>query len=209
MSPKLLPLINTRHGSRSAKTCEYRCANQCDAPTPNTSGNEEFQTLAQRAIARRAMLTGSAGAMVLAGFGAQAAAADTAHGHHPRPERNVGRASFTSVAPNRKDDVVNAEGFTHDLIIRWGDPVTKRAPRFDVHHQTPEAQAQQFGYNNDYVGIIPLDGRRALLSVNHEYTDPELMFPTGTDELLKKKIEMAAHGPVSYTHLTLPTILRV
>lgn len=34
----------------------------------------------------------------------------------------------------------------------------------------------------------------ALLSVNHEYTDPELMFPTGTDELLKKKIEMAAHG---------------
>ena len=194
MSPKLLPLINTRHGSRSAKTCEYRCANQCDAPTPNTSGNEEFQTLAQRAIARRAMLTGSAGAMVLAGFGAQAAAADTAHGHHPRPERNVGRASFTSVAPNRKDDVVNAEGFTHDVIIRWGDPVTKRAPRFDVHHQTPEAQAQQFGYNNDYVGIIPLDGRRALLSVNHEYTDPELMFPTGTDELLKKKIEMAAHG---------------
>mgnify|MGYP002649757900 CR=1 FL=1 len=155
MSPKLLPLINTRHGSRSAKTCEYRCANQCDAPTPNTSGNEEFQTLAQRAIARRAMLTGSAGAMVLAGFGAQAAAAaGTAHGHHPRPERNVGRASFTSVAPNRKDDVVNAEGFTHDVIIRWGDPVTKRAPRFDVHHQTPEAQAQQFGYNNDYVGII-------------------------------------------------------
>ena len=108
MSPKLLPLINTRHGSRSAKTCEYRCANQCDAPTPNTSGNEEFQTLAQRAIARRAMLTGSAGAMVLAGFGAQAAAADTAHGHHRDPSAMSGAppsppsrrtARMTSSAP--------------------------------------------------------------------------------------------------------------
>ena len=191
MSPKLLPLINTRHGSRSFKTCEYRCANQCDAPMPNTSDNDDFATLAQRAIARRSVLKGSMGAMVLAGAAASPAAAA------PRGKgaaKTVGTMAFTPVAPNRKDDVVNAPEFTHDVVIRWGDPVTVKAPAFDVHHQTPQAQAQQFGYNNDYVGIVPLDGRRALLSVNHEYTDPELMFPAGTDALLKKQIEMAAHG---------------
>ena len=192
MSPKLLPLINTRHGSRSFKTCEYRCSNQCDAPTPNTSDNEEFQTLAQRAMKRRSVLKGSMGALVLSGFAAAPAAAA------PAPKGvngNVGTFGFTPVAPNRKDDVVNAAEFTHNVIIRWGDPVTKNAPKFDVYRQTPAAQAEQFGYNNDYVGLVPLDARRALLSVNHEYTDPELMFPTGQyDDATMAKIEMAAHG---------------
>jgi secreted PhoX family phosphatase len=197
VSPKLLPLVNTRHGSRSYKTCEYRCANQCDAPTPNTSENEEFATLARRAIARRSVLKATAGTMVLGGLAASPAAAGGkghGHGHGHRGPKKVGTTEFTSVAPNRKDDVVNAPEFTHDVVIRWGDPVTARAPRFNAYKQTPEAQAQQFGYNNDYVGLIPLDGRRALLSVNHEYTDPELMFPAGMDELTKKKVEMAAHG---------------
>ena len=37
----------------------------------------------------------------------------------------------------------------------------------------------QFGYNCDYVGVLPLDRRTALLVVNHEYTNEELMFPPG------------------------------
>ena len=191
MSPKLLPLINTRHGSRSFKTCEYRCSNQCDAATPNTSDNEEFVSLAQRALARRSVLKGSAATMVLGALAASPAAAQPA----APTSGNVGTYPFTPVAPNRDDKVTNAKEFTHNVIIRWGDPVTARAPKFDVNNQTPAAQAQQFGYNNDYVGLVALDGRRALLSVNHEYTDPELMFPTGKyDDVTKAKIEMAAHG---------------
>ena len=47
------------------------------------------------------------------------------------------------------------------------------APEFDPANQTPEAQARQFGYNNDYVGYIPIDGsaEHGLLVVNHEYTN--------------------------------------
>ena len=64
-----------------------------------------------------------------------------------------------------------------------------------MHAQTPEAQAKQFGYSNDHVGVLPLDGRRALLVTNHEYTDENLMFPSGQyDDATIKRIAMAAHG---------------
>jgi secreted PhoX family phosphatase len=98
-----------------------------------------------------------------------------------------------------------AEGYDADILLRWGDPITADAPEFDVMNQTAEAQLQQFGYNNDYVGFTALDdtGTRGLLCVNHEYTNEEVMFPglgrqdrdgfAGmTRELID--IEMAAHG---------------
>jgi hypothetical protein len=69
------------------------------------------------------------------------------------------------------------------------------APKFDVHHQTPESAAAQFGYNCDYVGVLPLSRTRALLVVNHEYTNEELMFPAGTyDDETIRRIAMASHG---------------
>ncbi|MBY6065945.1 PhoX family phosphatase [Leisingera aquaemixtae] len=98
-----------------------------------------------------------------------------------------------------------AAGYDADILLRWGDPITADAPEFDVMNQSAEAQLQQFGYNNDYVGFLPLnaEGSRGLLCVNHEYTNEEVMFPglgrqdkaefTGmTKELVD--IEMAAHG---------------
>lgn len=99
-----------------------------------------------------------------------------------------------------------AEGYDADVLIRWGDPVASDAPAFQPQSQSPEAQAKQFGYNNDFVGYIPLDGsRRGLLVVNHEYTSEELMFPKlgrqdSRDVAFKGMtkpfvdIEMMAHG---------------
>ena len=49
-------------------------------------------------------------------------------------------------------------GYAVDVVAHWGDPILKDAPAFDVHNQTPEAAAQQFGYNCDYVGLLPLAG---------------------------------------------------
>src|SRR5665809_162585 len=82
-------------------------------------------------------------------------------------------------------------------------PILRGAPDFDFDNQTGEAQAQQFGYNNDYVAFFPLRGRgsrRALLVVNHEYTNSELMFrdfdPTSMDpeDLERIQVELMAHG---------------
>lgn len=98
-----------------------------------------------------------------------------------------------------------ADGYSADVLLRWGDPITADAPEFDVMNQSAAAQLQQFGYNNDYVGFTALndEGTRGLLCVNHEYTNEEVMFPglgrqdkadfVGmTKELVD--VEMAAHG---------------
>src|SRR5690606_38530010 len=100
-----------------------------------------------------------------------------------------------------------AEGYDADVLLRWGDRLFADAPEFDPTKQSAEAQARQFGYNNDYVGYIAIDGspEHGLLVVNHEYTNPHLMFP-GLVKIVDGKveqaplskeqvdIEMAAHG---------------
>ena len=113
------------------------------------------------------------------------------------PEEWNGELTFASVAPNNRDNVTVPHGYEYDVIIGWGDRVLPHAPKFDVLDQTPAAQAAQFGYNCDYVAVLPLPGwsDRALLAVNHEFTDEELMFPDGcySDETAKR-IAMQAHG---------------
>ena len=198
MPRDLLPLLTGGpHGSRSRATCHYRCGDACDKPIPNTSGNPHVSTLVETAIARRALLKAGAGAMVLGGLlNPSTAAAVTGVSTKGRTAGDdLGRVSFKPVTPNVRDNVTVPNGFGHDVVVRWGDPVTPDAPPFDVHNQTPESAAKQFGYNCDYVGVLPLDRRRSLLVVNHEYTDEPLMFPTGEyDEPTVKRIAMASHG---------------
>jgi secreted PhoX family phosphatase len=185
------------HGSRSHLTCRHRCGNACDKPVPNTSTNPHVRDVVEQAIARRAVLKGgAAGAAALTVSGllaGPAAAAPSATAGRP-PRGPLGRVSFVPVAPNRADRVTTPPGFRSEVLIRWGDPVTADAPPFAVHHQTPWAAARQFGYNCDYVGVLPSARGRWLLVVNHEYTDEQLMFPAGTDPETAKRVAMASHG---------------
>ncbi|WP_435742950.1 PhoX family protein [Nocardioides sp. SYSU DS0663] len=201
----LLPLLTPRgpHGSRSHMTCQFRCGNACDQPVPNTTEHGHVRDEIAKAVARRSVLQGAAvggGALVLGGLAAAPAAAAPQGPAGESVARSalradLGRTAFRSVPPNRRDALVPAEGFRSDIVARWGDPVEKGAPRFDVRNQTPEAAAKQFGYNCDYVGVVPLRGKKALLVVNHEYTDPTLMFPADVyDEDTKKRIEILNHG---------------
>ncbi|MDQ3615594.1 MAG: PhoX family phosphatase [Actinomycetota bacterium] len=203
MPPRFLPLLTASpHGSRSKMTCHYRCGDACDKPVPNISENPHFSSLVEEVLGRRALLKAGgagAGAMVLGGFlGPQTAAAAPgapATQSAARRGSNLGTVSFQPVAPNVRDNVTVPDGFRHHVVIAWGDPVARNAPVFEVNRQTPEKAAKQFGYNNDYVGVVPLDRRRGLLVVNHEYTDENLMFPTGRyDDETIKKIAMASHG---------------
>ncbi|RVD51307.1 PhoX family phosphatase, partial [Mesorhizobium sp. M8A.F.Ca.ET.023.02.2.1] len=109
------------------------------------------------------------------------------------------------------DDKHVAPGYDADVLLRWGDPLFADSPEFDPTKQSAQAQARQFGYNNDYVGYIAIDGsaEHGLLVVNHEYTNPHLMFP-GIVKIVEKDgkkaaevaplskeqvdVEMAAHG---------------
>jgi secreted PhoX family phosphatase len=204
---KFLPLISqigTRHGSRSLRTCEYKCANQCDHPEPNTSGNEHIQSVMRSAFSRRKMLAigaagvGAAGVATLA-VNAPAIADQVSRGSGNGSFPGLGRRGELThgvVPPNRQDDIVVPRGYEQAVIIGWGDPVLPGAPKFDPYKQSADAQARQFGYNNDYTMIVPLrDESKALLVCNHEYTDENLMFPAGKYSATEvAKIGMAAHG---------------
>jgi len=115
--------------------------------------------------------------------------------------------TFTEVEAGVDETHHVAEGYDADVLLRWGDGLFPDSPEFDPTNQTPESQARQFGYNNDYVGYIPIDGssEHGMLVVNHEYTNEHLMFPgivtvtNGEVEIVpadqkRVDIEMAAHG---------------
>ncbi|MFC4254841.1 PhoX family protein [Croceibacterium xixiisoli] len=73
-------------------------------------------------------------------------------------------------------------GYTRQVVIRWGDPLFADAPAFDVARLSPATARRQFGINNDYTAFLPLplgsgSSDHGLLVVNHEYPNPQLMFP--------------------------------
>lgn len=193
-------------------TCQFKCANACDHPPANRSDNPYFGDVVASALSRRNLLAG-AGAVLVAGAAgsgsatAYAGQADAATGDTPdpagrgwpgRPGRQISDLRWTSVEGNTADAVTIPEGFEQHVLVRWGDPVIPGAPEFDFENQTAEAQEQQFGYNNDFLAVLPLSRNRALLVANHEYTTESLMFrdwtepANATDEQLR--IGLAGHG---------------
>ena len=123
-----------------------------------------MRDLVERTIARRAMLqTTAVGAEPwCSGMPCHRVRRRSARRHG---EDAAGRnLRFTPVAPNNRDSVTVPQGFGHHVVISWGDRVMPGAPRFNVHDQTPEAAALQFGYNCDYIGVLPLSRTRAFWS---------------------------------------------
>ncbi len=199
--PKLLPLLGGHSGgSRSAMTCIYRCGNACSHPAPNTTSNEYFGDLVKTEMSRRGVIASGAGAVALGVVGGgllatPAAAHGGGNGHGGGRPRGLG---FTAIPSSTADAIVVPQGYEHSVLIKWGDPVVPGAPAFNAAAQTGEAQSKQFGYNADFVAVLPLDHNSALLVVNHEYTNEELMFPgfTSLDALTPDQLRaaIAAHG---------------
>jgi secreted PhoX family phosphatase len=200
--PRLLPLLTTNpHGGRSSITCLYRCGNACAHEAPNTSDNEYFGDVVADVVNRRKML--KAGAVIaVAGAGMAAVGTGTAaaepstSGHGGQGGTGLG---FEPVAPNDLDAVVIPPGYEQGVVIRWGDPVVPGAPAFDFAKQTAAAQAKQFGFNNDFCGLVPVPGCRDkwLMVSNHEYTTESAMFyGYDANNPTREQVEIgwAAHG---------------
>ncbi|MDQ0613159.1 secreted PhoX family phosphatase [Microbacterium sp. W4I4] len=202
-----LPMLDHVRGKRSAVTCELKCANACMGPECNTSANEDFRSIASAVFSRRALFgLGAAAAVAVAvgvGKGAPVSSPSAAGVAGPGASfARPGRAglSFGAIAPvpAAVDAFTVPAGYTWKPIIRWGDPLFSRTPAFDIDAQTPEAQAEQFGYNSDYLDIVAdPSGKTGVLVNNHEYVNPQLMFPDTTDaaELRRRgEIYKAAQG---------------
>ncbi|MGW0706666.1 PhoX family protein [Streptomyces sp. NPDC002643] len=210
---KLLPMIGSHSGGRSAMTCRFRCGDACFHEVPNTSTNEYVGDVIASALSRRSVMRaaavvsvataagtattlGTAMPAAAATTGTTAATATTSKKHTKKAARGL---RFDAVAPNTADAVTVPEGYEQNVVIRWGEPILRGAPAFDPENQTAAAQAGQFGYNNDFLALLPLPGERhrKLLVANHEYTDEILMF-RGYDAAnpTREQVEIAwaAHG---------------
>lgn len=136
----------------------------------NDSANPTITGILAERLSRRELMQGLAAVAVAGGAEAGEAKAQAVN---TTPSFN-----FTEVVVGSDDRSHVAEGYDADVLIRWGDPMFSDAPAFDPTRQTVAAQARQFGYNNDFLGFIPLGGSsvHGLVVVNHEYANKELMF---------------------------------
>ncbi|GGM67186.1 phosphatase [Longimycelium tulufanense] len=206
--PRLLPLLPNHPLGRAAVTCEYRCGNACAHDAPNTSDNPYFGEVVEQVLSRRGALKAGA-VLAIAGAGTAASTGTAAAQHLPAGSPSAGTTkghgrwspgvNFDPVAPNTEDAMVVPDGYQHQVLIRWGDPVLPDAPKFDFDNQTAAAQAKQFGFNNDFCGLVPMPGPpdRWFMVNNHEYTSEKYMFrgwdkENPTEE--QARIAWAAHG---------------
>ncbi|MCC2095787.1 MAG: PhoX family phosphatase [Hyphomicrobiales bacterium] len=181
-------------------------AEQAEDSPSNTSANPTMGELIDQRLGRRDVLRGG---LAVAAIAAAAPLAALSTIESKAQDATKSSFDFKELAAGADSTHHVAEGYDADILIRWGDAVTKDAPTFDPANQSAAAQEKQFGYNNDFLGFFPIagaakPGEHGLLVANLEYTSEELMFPGITGPQPKKghakitrelaAIEMAAHG---------------
>ncbi|MCG8358707.1 MAG: PhoX family phosphatase [Kiloniellales bacterium] len=190
--------------SNSNRTFTVRTYEETDDIPSNPTSNPTLGDIINQRLGRRGFLRGAlattaitaAYGPLLMGASREALAVGTEH-------------KFEEISHGVDETHHVAKGYEADVLIRWGDPVMSDAPAFDPRKQTAAAQEKQFGYNNDFIGYLPLpagsdSSDHGLLCINHEYTNEEVMFPgierqdrdlqfaDMTKEMVD--IELAAHG---------------
>ena len=152
----------------------------------------DFERIAERAISRRGFLKGGAAlgatAFVMAAGGIAA---------HPA-RAGMADLDFTPVAANGLDTITVPDGYSWQVVARWGDPLWSAGAAFD--HATRGSGVSQetaFGDNCDGMALFSHEGR-SVLAVNNEYTNLDIAFanresgkPETEDDVRKSK---ATHG---------------
>jgi uncharacterized protein len=98
--------------------------------------------------------------------------------------------TFTAIAGSKEDRVIVPDGYTHDVVIRWGDSLHPSVPDMNTaaipagslfDGKAAQQQMQQFGSNCDAIQFFQLNAGRqstqGVLCVNNEYVNDWLMFP--------------------------------
>lgn len=211
MALKGLSLLSNKFvSSRTKMTCTYKCGNACFGECANQTSNPYFGDLMSRRSALKAgsltvltVGTGSVLAACSSGEASSQASGSSSGSSSGQPATTDGPAyegmRFTPVEPNTEDAVVIPEGYEQSVLIAWGDPVIEGAPEFDIDNQTPEAAAQQFGFNNDFAGLVehPEDDNRLVYVCSHEYsTEPNMFKGYDAENPTREQFEigLAAHG---------------
>ena len=168
-----------------------------DIPS-NPLKNRDFYDVVAARMSRRTVLGGMMATSALAmGAGTLGTVSKA------KAAEGVSTLTFTELEHGLDEDFHVAPGYEAQVLLRWGDKVEADAPEFDPMAQTAEAQARQYGFNNDYVGYLPLplgsnSSDSGLLAINHEYTDDFMMHPGSPKGLAvseeEANISRMAHG---------------
>lgn len=119
---------------------------------------------------RRSFLKASSLALSYVGF----------FGLSPLSAKEKNLLGFKAVLASTKDTVIVPQGYEVKPLISFGDPLFSSATPFDeskaINPNSITNIAKTFGDNTDGMSLFPLDTNRAILAVNNEYINPELLF---------------------------------
>ncbi|MGB0966079.1 MAG: PhoX family protein [Litorivicinus sp.] len=155
---------------------------------PERAADTDFDgVMSRRYFLRGAALLGASAFVVKAGLMPNAAMAASKAGF-----------KFTPIAASTADAITLPEGFTSQVVVRWGDPLTSDTPDFDhATRGSAASQASAVGDNNDGMDLFEVEGRNVLV-FNNEYTNRSITFgnresklPETDDDVDKGKL---AHG---------------
>lgn len=160
----------------------------------NSSNNPAFSQIMDARLSRRRVLQsfgalGVTSMLPLSLMSKEAQAATEATRFQPVPRFARATAlGFKSVPFSTKDKVIVPEGYTAQVLYRWGDStgIAGNMPAFKSNAGNSAAdQAVQAGMHHDGMAFFPLPlgsqtSNRGLLAMNHEYIDNGLLFPDGT-----------------------------
>jgi len=150
----------------------------------------DFDRIVEAAISRRGLLGGTLA------FGSVAALSSV--GLPGKAMASASRFAFEQIAANTEDSITVPPGYTADVVVAWGDPLTSDAPEFD--HDTRGSGASQavtFGDNIDGMEVYAV-GDKMLFTCNNEYTNRSVIWGNRAegkfetdDDVVKGKM---AHG---------------
>ncbi len=153
------------------------------------SEENDFDAVVERAISRRGFLGGvlafGSGATVmgsglLSGTSAQAQQAAT------------NRFPFTPIGIQTDFEVHVPEGYSYEVLAKWGDPLFSDGEGYDVAEGGAlEGSDRVFGENTDGMETFSFQGRQ-LIAINHEYANRKINLaaaqegtPAGPDDVRK------------------------
>jgi len=185
-----------------------------DEPLRERQMSPIFSSILEARLGRRQVLKGSAGAAAIGflGLGLTGCNSDSDNDDDAgTPAPAPALLGFSAVPVNSNDTITVPEGYSYQVLIPWGTPITGDFPTFSVN-STGADQASQIGSHHDGIHFFPINDSSddGLLVLNHEYIEPRLMHARAqglalsgsavppliagqrpADEVLK---EMNAHG---------------
>jgi len=149
----------------------------------------DFDRVLEVALTRRGLLKGVLAVGSLATLGTAATLTST------EATAGITRFAFNAIDTNTLDDITVPEGYSAQVVARWGDPLWSDGIDFDhATRGTAESQATAFGDNIDGMEVFA-HGDKMLMVVNNEYTNRSIIWgnrPDGKfetdDDILKGKL---------------------